>query len=465
MAHTSHNKMADAPMTALILSMSLPAMFSMLIQALYNIVDSYFVAKLGENALTAVSLAFPVQNLMIALAVGTAVGINSLVSRRLGEGKQEEADHAATHGALLGVLNWVIIAVLGVLFTRLFFEAFTKTPEVLSMGCSYVYIVTIFSFGMFIQVNMEKTLQATGNMVLPMFSQLIGAVTNIILDPIMIFGLFGFPKLGVAGAAIATVIGQILGMVFVSAMALGKNHAVTISLKGFQFRKKTVHDIYAVGFPAIIMQSIGSVMVTGINAIIIRFTETAVAFFGVYFKLQSFIFMPVFGLTQGVMPIMGYNYGARNRHRLISALRIGSIIAVVIMALGTLLFQLVPDRLLGIFDATPQMLAIGVPALRLISICFIPAALGIMFSTLFQAVGKGTQSLAISLLRQLVLIMPLAFILSRFGLLYTWFAFPLAELIALVLSCCLMVNLYRKHIRTLDLPGDEAQPAPEAFSE
>lgn len=460
MAQPAYNKMADAPMTALILSMSLPAMFSMLIQALYNIVDSYFVAKLGENALTAVSLAFPVQNLMIALAIGTAVGINSLVSRRLGEGRQEEADRAATHGALLGVLNWVIIAVLGILFTRLFFESFTKTQEVLDMGCSYVYIVTIFSFGMFIQVNMEKTLQATGNMVLPMFSQLIGAVANIVLDPIMIFGLFGFPKLGVAGAAIATVTGQILGMVFVSLMALRKNHAITITLKGFRFNKKTVHDIYAVGFPAIIMQSIGSVMVTGINAIIIRFTETAVAFFGVYFKLQSFIFMPVFGLTQGVMPIMGYNFGARNRHRLVSSLRIGAVIAVIIMTAGTVLFQLVPDKLLGIFDATPQMLAIGVPGLRTISLCFIPAALGIMFSTVFQAIGKGTQSLIISLLRQLVLILPAAFVLAQFGLQYVWYAIPLAEFIALVVSSCIMVNVYRKHIRTL-----EALPAVEAPTE
>ena len=443
------NKMGTSPMLGLILSMSLPAMFSMLVQALYNIVDSYFVAKVSENALTAVSLVFPIQNLLIAVGVGTAVGINSLISRRLGEGRRDEADRAATHGILLGVFNWVLFALLGLFFSRLFISAFTNTAEVVEMGAQYMSIVCIFSFGIFVEVNIEKVLQATGNMIYPMVFQLIGAVTNIILDPIFIFGMFGMPKMGVAGAAVATVAGQILAMVVACLVIFFKKHEVKISFRGFRMNGNTVRNIYAVGFPAIIMQSIGSVMVMGMNAILIAFTETAVAFFGVYFKLQSFVFMPVFGLTQGVMPIMGYNYGARNKARLLSALKIGSVIALVIMGCGMALFWAVPDELLTIFNASGRMLEIGVPALRTISLCFMPAALGILFSTLFQAVGHGVSSLVISVLRQLVVLLPAAFVLSQIGLQPVWYAFPLAEGISLVASILLFMRMYRKTIKVL----------------
>lgn len=461
MEEIAKNKMGSAPMLPLILSMSVPAMFSMLVQALYNIVDSYFVAKLGVEALTAVSLAFPIQNLMIAIAVGTGVGINSLVSRRLGEGRIEEASRAATHGMILGALSGLAVALFGALGTSLFFRSFTSNPIIYQMGCDYVYVVTIFSFGIFIQVNMEKTLQSTGNMIIPMFSQLIGAITNIILDPIMIFGYFGFPKMGVRGAAIATVAGQILGMIYIVIMALAKNHAVNITLKGFKFNTKTIKDIYAVGFPSIVMQSIGSVMTMGVNAILITFSDVAVAIFGIYFKLQSFVFMPVFGLTHGVMPIMGYNYGARNKKRMMDALKIGSTIALVIMAAGMALFIMIPERLLMIFDATPEMLEIGVHALRTISLCFVPAALGIMFSTLFQAVGMGGKSLLVSVLRQLVFILPLAYFLSKLGLYYVWFAFPLAETVSFGASLIIFTLLYKKHLKNLQ-PLTSEPPVAEA---
>lgn len=443
------NKMGTAPVFPLILSMSLPAMFSMLVQALYNVVDSYFVAKISENALTAVSLAFPIQNLLIAVGVGTAVGINSLISRRLGENRRADADSAATHGIVLGVFNWVLFAIFGLFCSRLFFTAFTGTQEVIEMGQQYMSIVCVFSFGIFVEVNIEKTLQATGNMIWPMVFQLIGAVTNIILDPIFIFGMFGMPKMGVAGAAIATVAGQILAMVVSIVVIFIKEHEVTIHFRGFHMDWSTVKNIYSVGFPAIIMQSIGSVMVMGMNAILIAFTETAVAFFGVYFKLQSFVFMPVFGLTQGIMPIIGFNYGARKKSRLMSTIRIGSIIALVIMGCGMLLFWAVPGQLLLIFNASQNMLEIGVPALQTISLCFMPAAMGILFSTVFQAVGRGVSSLIISVLRQLVVLLPAAFLLSQIGLRPIWYAFPIAEIASLLASIFLFTRLYRNTLKTL----------------
>lgn len=449
--------MGTAPLLPLILSMALPAMFSMLVQALYNIVDSYFVAKISESALTAVSLAFPIQMLLISFAVGTGIGINSLVSRRLGEGNQAEADSAATHGFWLGIATWVLFGLFGLFFSRLFIGAFTTTPEVLEMGVQYLSIVCIYSFGVFVEVNLEKTLQATGNMIMPMVFQLVGAITNIILDPIFIFGLLGVPAMGVAGAAVATVAGQILAMVVAIITAFFGKHAVNIRFRGFRPHLRTIKNIYAVGVPSIIMQSIGSVMTMGMNGILIAFNETAVAVFGVYYKIQSFVFMPVFGLTHGVMPIMGYNFGARNRHRLLSTLRIGCAIALLIMAIGTALFWIIPDKLLQIFNASPDMLAIGVPALRTISLNFIPAALGILFSTLFQAVGKGVYSLEISVLRQLVVLLPAAWLLSRVSLVAVWYAFPISESFSLAASIGLFLLLYHRTLKTLR--HEPTQPA------
>lgn len=446
------NKMGEAPMLKLIVSMSLPAMFSMLIQALYNIVDSMFVAQIGEDALTAVSLAFPVQMLLVSVGVGTGVGINSLVARRLGERHKMDADAAAAHGLLLSAAMWVIFALLGALFTRPFIGLFTDDQNILRMGSDYLWVVTVFSFGVFLELSVEKTLQATGNMIFPMLFQLTGAVMNIILDPIFIFGLLGVPAFGVKGAAIATVIGQIGAMAFALCILFFKKHDVHITFRRFRWNWRIVRDIYSVGVPSIIMQSIGSFLVMGLNAILARFAS-AVAVLGIYYKLQSFVFMPVFGLTQGVLPIMGYNYGARSKQRLMHALKIGVVIAVGIMILGTALFWLGTDWLLALFKATPQdapaMYTTGVDALHLISLSFIPAALGILFSTLFQATGFGTRSLIVSVLRQLVVILPCAWAFSFISVHAVWYAFPLAEVVSFIVSILLFWTLYKKHLHHL----------------
>lgn len=451
------NKMGTRPILPLILAMSLPAMMSMLVQALYNVVDSYFVAQVSESALTAVSLVFPIQNLLIAVAVGTGVGLNSLISRRLGERNQKDADSAATHGLLIGLLNWLFFALLGIFFSRTFFTLFTANPEIIAMGESYMSIVCIGSVGCCVSINIEKTLQATGDMIHPMLSQLLGAITNIILDPLFIFGIGPFPQMGVAGAAVATIIGQIASMLYLLFVLFTKKHGVSVVLRGFKPTLSMIKNIYAVGFPAIIMQSIGSVMVVGMNAILIAFSETAVAFFGIYFKLQSFVFMPVFGLNQGLLPIIGFNYGARSRHRVTQTVKWGSIIAVIIMASGTILFWALPAELLGIFNASEQMLAIGVPALRTISLCFIPAALGIVFSSAFQALGKGFSSLFISILRQLIVILPvsLAFAVLTHDLTVVWYAFPIAETFSLIASILIYAKLYRNVLMGLPEYGEQ----------
>lgn len=450
MSNLTENKMGTTPMFKLIVSMSLPAMFSMLIQSLYNIIDSMFVAQLGEDALTAVSLAFPIQMLLIAVAVGTGIGINSLVSRKLGEHHFEEASSAATHGIILGVVSALFFAIFGIFFADNFVAMFTDNQNIYNMSSIYIQICTILSFGCLVEINLEKTLQATGNMIYPMIFMLIGAITNIILDPIFIFGWFGMPKMGVAGAAIATVTGQILAMCFSLYISLTKSHDVHISLKNFKINFKTIKAIYEVGFPSIIMQSIGSIMTMGMNSILIGFSEAAVSVFGVYFKLQSFIFMPVFGLTHGIMPIIGYNFGARNKKRVIDALKIGIYIATIIMAIGTAIFVLIPDKLLLIFNASEQMLEIGVIALRTISACFVFAAVGIMLSTVFQAIGMGNKSLISSILRQLVVILPCAYLLSKLGLNYVWLAFPLSEVVSMIVCIIFFYQIYKNTLCKLD---------------
>ena len=450
----SENKMGTMPMTKLIFSMSLPAMFSMLIQALYNIVDSIFVSFIGEDALTAVSLVYPMQMLIISFAVGTGVGVNSLISRRLGEKKYDEASHAANHGIVLAFITWVVFALIGLFFTKPFIASMAKGAEnvsqnIINWGNDYMWIVMVFSFGVFIEVGIEKSIQATGNMLYPMIFQLIGAVINLIFDPIFIFGIGFIPPMGVAGAAIATVMGQIVSMFYAIYIAHKKDFHVKFSLKNFKFRAKTIKDIYIVGIPSIIMQSIASVLITFLNKILIVLTPTAVTVLGVYYKLQSFVFMPVFGLTQGVMPIMGYNYGARNRKRLVDAVKKGTVIAAVIMALGTAVFSLFPKQLLLIFNAKPDMLEIGIPALRIISLNFVPAAVGIMFGTFFQATGKGVYSLTVSFLRQIVLILPVAKFLSGFGVTNVWFAFPIAESVSLVFCIFMYIKVYKKQIKVM----------------
>lgn len=448
----SQNKMGTARMLPLIFSMALPAMFSMLVQALYNVVDSYFVSQISEKALAAVSLAFPIQNLLIAFAVGTSVGVTSLISRRLGQGRKKEAGAAAVHGILLGIATSLVFAVYGAFFTTPFFQMFESDPEIVHMGDQYISICCIFSFGCFVSVMLEKILQATGNMIWPMVFQLVGAVTNIILDPIFIFGYFGMPALGVTGAAVATVAGQIVSMIVCILVVVFKEHEVDVTFKGFRFDFKTVRDIYTVGLPAIVMQAIGTVMTMAMNGILSGFSTAAYTVFGLYFKLQSFVFMPVFGLNQGLLPIMGYNYGARNKKRLLSALKQGCAIALVIMTAGMLLFLLLPDKLLGIFNPSAELLEIGVPALRIICSCFLFAALGIVSSTLFQATGRGTYSLIVSLMRQLVVLVPAAWLLARFtgSVSAVWWSFPIAECFSLLVSIFFFLRLYKTEISHLE---------------
>lgn len=461
LSETIQNKMGVKPMLPLLLGMSLPAMFSMLIQALYNVVDSIFVASYDPLALTAVSLAMPLQLVSISFAVGTAVGVNSLIARRLGAKNYKEANAAATTGIVLGFANWILFLLIGLLLSGAFISMFTSDPKVIEYGTQYLSIVLSVSIGMMLGNMGEKILQSTGNMITPMLSQLTGAIINIIFDPLLIFGIGPFPEMGVVGAAIATVFGQICGMAFILTILAVKKHAVKISFKGFRMNGSIVKNIYVVGVPAIIMQSIGSVMVSGINAIISmaqvaeNIANAYINAFGAYFKLQSFVFMPVFGLTQGTSPIIGYNYGARDKKRMYSAFRIATVIALSIMTAGFLLFQLAPDWLLSLFEsdnleANALMLQVGVPTLRTISWSFILAALGIMFSTLFQAVGKGFYSMVMSFSRQLVVLLPVALILSQIDLDAMWYAFPIAEIASLALALIFFMKLRKKQFRLLD---------------
>ena len=456
----SLNKMGTKAMFPLLMSMSLPAMFSMLIQALYNIVDSIFVSQIGSAALNAVSLAYPLQMIMISFAVGTAVGVNSLIARRLGAKRFDEASDAATHGMVIAVATWLLFVIIGALFSRPFISLFSDNETIVTYGTQYLNVVLIASLGSMISVMGEKTLQATGNMIAPMLTQLLGAVINIVLDPLFIHGYWIFPRLEVLGAAIATVIAQFCSMFFIVAILIFKNHDVKISFKNFKVKASVLKNIYIVGFPAIIMQSIGSVMVSGVNGIISVFAssvavkEAYINVFGIYFKLQSFVFMPVFGLSQGTSPIIGYNYGARNKKRMYSALKICLLVAAVIMILGFLLFQFGSPFLLALFEADKLTVELGVPAFKIISLCFVPAAVGITFSTLFQAVGKGIRSMLMSIMRQLLVLLPAAYILGQISLSILWYAFPIAEVFALVAALLFFMNLVKNDFKKLDQPID-----------
>ena len=448
----SADKMGNTPMLRLILSMSLPTMFSMIIQAMYNIVDSVFVSSLGQDALTALSLAYPLQLMTISVAVGTGVGINSFISRRLGEKNQELANNGAANGIFISIISWLVFLLVGIFLTVPFFKLFNPTPGVMKYGVDYTSIILIFSVGVMVEIAIEKVLQATGNMIFPMIFQLIGAVTNIVLDPLFIFGIGPFPRMEVAGAAIATVIGQILAMLFAIYIFFFKKHAVQVHVRNFKPSLKIIKNIYAVGFPSIIMQSISSVLVVGLNAILMGFSEAAVSVHGIYYKMQSFVFMPVFGLNQGLMPIMGYNFGAKNKDRLHSAIRYGCIIAAFIMLCGTVIFWVFPAQILSLFNANDDILNMGIMAMRFISLSFLPAAIDIIFSTTFQAVGKGFSSMILSLLRQLVFILPAALVLSNFGVNAVWFAYPIAEVGALIVAIFLYIRINRKVFSKLQ-PG------------
>ena len=445
------NKMGTMPVNKLLFNMAWPAILSMTINSLYNIVDSIFVAQVSEDALTAVSIVTPVQMLIIALSVGSGVGINSLIARRLGAQRQEEADKAASTGLRIGLINYLVFLFIGIFVTGPFVAGYAEPGTyIYEAGCQYLSIVCIGSIFINIQVVIEKILQSTGNMVGPMACSLTGAVVNIALDPVLIFGWFGLPAMGVAGAAVATVIGQLAGLMVGVTILVRGEHLVNIQIKGFKIDWKVVADIYKVGLPSIVMQSIASVMTIGYNAILVGYSTTAVAVLGIYFKIQSFVFMPVFGLNQGAMPIMGYNYGARDRKRLMDTYKAAMVFAVTVMSVGLILFQTAPNHLLGMFDASPEMLEIGVPALRIISICFLPAAFGIITGTLFQATGHGIYSLLVSIIRQLLGILPLAFILIRIGgVTLSWASFPLAEVLGLTYSAIMLRRLYNKEIKTL----------------
>ncbi|SFI74714.1 putative efflux protein, MATE family [Ruminococcaceae bacterium D5] len=446
------NKMGVMPIPRLLMTMSLPIMASMLIQALYNVVDSIFVIRVSEDALTAVSLAFPVQAMIIAISVGTAVGVNAILSRRLGEKNFEDANLTATNGVFLMVLSAAAFALFGIFGVRPFFAAFVEEGSVMRMGMEYTSIVSIFSFGVFISVVGERLVQATGNSIYSMISQMAGALTNIILDPILIFGLLGFPRMEVAGAAIATVVGQFVSMFVIVWFNLKKNPEVDLSFKGFRPNGRIIVEIYRIGLPSIFMQAIGSVMTFGMNKILILFSQTAVSVFGIYFKLQSFIFMPIFGLNSGMIPIIGYNFGARHRRRITHTIQLGSLYALAIMAAGTLIFHLCPGWILDVlFDASDHMLEIGVPALRIISIHFLPAAISIVLSASFQALGKGTYSLIMSACRQLLVLLPSAYLLGRFfSLNALWLSFPIAELASLAIAVVLFRGVYRNEIKPLE---------------
>lgn len=425
------NKMAVRPVFPLLMSMAIPPMISMLIQSLYNIVDSMFVAKIGEDALTAVSLAFPVQTLIVACSVGIGVGVNSYISRSLGREDQEGADSAVAHGLLMAAFVAVLFIISGQFLLEPFFRLFSDDPAILADAITYTNICLTFCAGSFIHICIEKVFQSTGSMIFPMLLQALGAITNIILDPIMIFGLFGFPAMGVKGAAVATVIGQHTAMLASLLVFLLGKFAVRLDLRNFHFSWKMIRDIASIAIPNSCMNALGSVLVMGLNTILIGFSNTAVSLFGIYYKLQTFVFMPASGLTQGAMPIMGFSYGAGNGKRLQHTLSISLQVCFVIMAVGCVLFMAAPEWLLGLFDASEEMLAIGVPALRIISVSFLPATIGFILPTMFQSMGQGGYSLIVFLLRQLVITLPAAAILSGpFGLTGIWASFILAESVA-----------------------------------
>lgn len=447
---TQHeNKMGTVAVPRLLLSMALPAIIAMFVQAMYNVVDSIFVAQMGENALTAVSLAFPVQILMVSCFVGMGVGINSGISRRLGEKKQEEAVNVSEHGFLIAVAISLIVTVIGCVFSRSFAAMFTQNAEILNSCEIYLKIVTVFGFGSIITQAGFSTLQGSGDMMKPMIGQLIGAVVNIILDPIMIFGLLGFPAMGVAGAAIATVTGQILAMFYILAVVFfGKNNLLKPQIRTFHFNPAIVKDIAVVGLPSAVMQGIGSLMVTGYNLILADYGMTAVAVFGVYFKVQSFIFMPIFGLGQGAMPIFGYNYGAKNTKRFTDTLKTGIAVSVVIMFIGVALFQLMPEKILMLFNASPEMLRVGVHCFRAISLAFPIAGVSIILSTSFQAMGKSYLSMLSSFLRQMIFLLPFSWVFAQIdGLNTVWYGFLVSEI-----ACIIFEGTVYRHLkkRTLD---------------
>ena len=445
----AENKMGTMPIGKLLFNMSLPMMISMLVQALYNIVDSIFVAKLSENALTAVSLAFPLQTLLIAVGTGTGVGMNALLSKSLGEKNFKKANATASNAAILYFFSYLVFFILGFTIVRPFYasQIGNADQEIMELGIEYLSTVMIFSFGLLAQVFFERLLTSTGRTIFSMTSQLTGAITNIILDPILIFGLLGAPKMGVTGAAVATVIGQCVAALVAGFCNHRYNHDVKLKFHGFRLDFHIIGTIYAVGIPTIIMQSIGSVMTYCMNRILIEFSSTATAVFGVYFKLQSFFFMPVFGLNNGITPIIAYNYGAGQRKRMLKTIKLSMLVAFCLTFIGFLCFEGIPQILLGMFNASDEMLTIGVPALRIIGIHYLIAWFCIVSGTVFQALGKAFFSMIVSIMRQLFVLIPAAYILAKLGGLHVvWWSFPIAEVISLMVSSFFLVPVSYTHL-------------------
>lgn len=439
------NKMGTMPENRLLLSMAVPMMISMLVQALYNIVDSIFVSRICEDALTAVSMAFPLQNIIISIAVGFGVGINALLSRALGQKNAERVNQVAVNGLLLALLSYLLVLVAGLIGIRAYMRTQTDIETIVNYGITYLNICILCSFGVFIEITFERFLQATGRTVYSMVTQLVGAITNIILDPILIFGLLGFPKMGIAGAAWATVIGQCLGAVVAVTLNHFKNPEVHLRLRHIRPNGRLMGEITAISIPSIIMSCISSLTCFVMNMILIAYSSTAVAVFGVYFKLQSFVFMPVFGLNNGMVPIIAYNYGAQKPERIHKTIRLGMVYAVAIMVIGLLVFQLIPKELLLMFDASDAMLEIGAPALRIMSLAFVFAGIGIASSSACQAFGYSVYSMLISIARQIVVLIPAAYLLSLTGVLRSiWFAFPIAEIVSLFLSLFFLRTTLKK---------------------
>ncbi len=446
------NKMGTLPVKKLIVSMSLPMMISMLVQALYNIVDSIFVSQLSEHALTAVTMAFPLQMMIISVGSGTGVGINALLSKALGEKKQKSANKAANNGLLLTLLSFIVFIAVGIFIAEPFIASQTDDSIIINMGAGYLYTCCTLSLGVFFQMTFERLLQSTGRTHLSMISQMAGAIINIIFDPIFIFGFAGIPAFGVIGAAFATVLGQTVAAIIGLILNVKYNVDIQLSVKKmFKPSWKTIGKIYAVGIPSILMMAIGSVMSYSMNKILVVFSTTAVAVFGVYFKLQSFIFMPVFGLNNGLIPVLAYNYGAKSKARIKESVHFGMVLAISIMVVGTIIFWAIPKQLFTFFKPTAYMLQIGIPALRIISLSFPIAALCIAMGSMFQAFSKSKYSLIVSIGRQLVVLIPVAWLLSKTGNVQNvWWAFPIAEGMSFAISFYFYKRLNRNIVMQLD---------------
>lgn len=447
---TQENKMGVMPVNRLLVTMALPMMISMLVQALYNVVDSIFVSRISEDALTAVSMAFPMQNLLIGLATGIAVGMNALVSKALGEKKTDTANSMAMHGVFLAICGYLLFLILGLSITRVFFVAQGASEEITQYGHDYLSIIMCVSFGVYIEVIYERLLQSTGKTIYTMFTQGTGAIINIILDPVLIFGIGIFPKMGIKGAAAATVIGQIVAAILAVIFNAKANDELHLDFRKFRPELKAVGNILFIGIPSVVMVAIGSVMTFCVNKILVVFSSTAVAVFGVYFKLQSFAFMPVFGMNNGMIPIIAYNYGAQKPDRIMKTLKLSMFYATCIMLIAFTIFQTLPGQLLGLFSASDDMLAIGIPALRTISFSFLLAGVSVICSSFFQAMGNSVYSMVISIMRQLICLLPLAYLFAQTGdIARVWLAWPIAEVVSLLCGLYFLNRVNKKQIKPM----------------